>query len=131
MHYLNRYLLSLMLPLLVVSLPAAGHHSTAMFDSENPIELEGVVVDWQFTNPHSFIMLEVTDENGDTEVWELEGMNALTLRRDGWSPMSFQPGDEIIVTVRPLHSGASGGNYRNPRWAEDGTEVDPRAPRPE
>lgn len=131
MHYLKRYLLLLALSLLTASLPAVGHHSTAMFDSDNPVELEGVVVEWQFTNPHSFILLEVSDENGESQVWELEGMNALTLRRAGWSPMSFQPGDEIKVTVRPLHSGAAGGNYSNARWAKDDTEVDPRAARPE
>lgn len=109
---------------------AAAHHSTAMFDSANPIELSGTVLEWQFTNPHVFLVLEVGAEDGTSTAWNLEGLSPNVIYRQGWTPQSFQPGDRVTVTVRPLHSGAPGGNYSNPRW-EDGTPVDPRAPRPE
>ena len=107
-----------------------GHHSTTMFDSSNPIELSGTVVDWQFENPHVFIILAVEDAAGDTVVWDLEGPNVNGLTRSGWTPKTLQPGDELVVTVNPLHSGAPGGSYRNVRWAVDGSPVDPRAGRP-
>jgi hypothetical protein len=105
-----------------------AHHSTAIYDSDNPIELRGKVVEWRFTNPHCIIMLEVTDKNGKTAIWTLEGSNTALLFRRGWTPETLRPGDRIIVTVRPLRSGAAGGNYSNVRW-EDGTGVDPRAGR--
>jgi hypothetical protein len=105
---------------------ALGHHSTAIYDSENPIELAGTVVEWQFTNPHCFIVLETVDADGTATVWSVEGSNTAGLFRRGWTPDTLKPGDEIIVTVRPLRSGAPGGNYSNPRWA-DGTPIDPRA----
>ena len=108
----------------------AAHHSTAMYDSENPIELAGTVVEWQFKNPHVIIRLDVADEDGESTVWALEGMNVAGLVRAGWTPHTLQPGDEIVVTVRPLHSGAPGGNYSNIRWA-DGAPIDPHQPRPE
>src|SRR5690606_212564 len=106
-----------------------GHHSTAMFDSNNPIELSGTVVGWQFENPHVFIILAVEDAEGETVVWELEGPNVNGLTRAGWTPATLQPGDELVVTVHPLHSGAPGGSYRNVRWAASGDPLDPRTAR--
>tara|TARA_R110002110_G_scaffold220985_1_gene435048 strand:- start:17524 stop:17949 length:426 start_codon:yes stop_codon:yes gene_type:complete len=114
----------------VFFIPAAyAHHSTLMFDSDNPIELAGTVTEWQYTNPHTFIILSVIDEAGNEVEWTLEGRSPSAIYRLGWTPESLQAGDEIIVTVRPLHSGEPGGNYSNIRW-EDGTEIDPTAGRP-
>ncbi|MDX1563733.1 MAG: DUF6152 family protein [Gammaproteobacteria bacterium] len=107
---------------------AQAHHSTAIYDSDNPIELAGTVVEWQFVNPHTIIVLEVAADDGETTVWSVEGSNTALLFRRGWTPNTLKPGDEIVVTVRPLHSGAPGGNYSNVRWA-DGTPVDPAANR--
>jgi hypothetical protein len=116
--------------LLAWACAATAHHSSAMFDDQNPIELTGTVMAWQFANPHCVILLEVAEESGETTVWTLEGMSPNVIFRQGWRPDSLQPGDRIIATIHPLHSGAAGGNYRNLRWA-DGTPIDPRDGRPE
>ncbi len=130
MKNLPASLLSILMLVTVITMPAAAHHSTAMFDSDNPIELAGTIKEWQYTNPHTFIILNVTDENGELVEWALEGRSTSAIYRLGWTPESLQPGDEIIVTVRPLHSGAPGGNYSNIRW-KDGTEIDPTVARPQ
>lgn len=104
---------------------ATAHHSTAIYDSENPVELQGTVVEWKFTNPHCFIVLEVVSADGSVATWNVEGGNTAGLFRQGWTPATLQPGDEIMLTVRPLRSGAAGGNYSNPRW-KDGTVIDPK-----
>jgi hypothetical protein len=105
---------------------ALAHHSTAIYDNDNPIELAGTVVEWQFVNPHTFIVLEVANEaTGEKVVWSVEGGNTAGLFRRGWTPNTLKPGDRIVVTVRPLRSGAPGGNYSNVRWP-DGRPVDPR-----
>ena len=83
------------------------------------------MVEWQFTNPHTFIILAVEDDNGEEVIWSLEGGNTSLVFRRGWTPESLQPGDELIVTVRPLHSGAPGGNYSDVRNA-DGTPFRPQ-----
>jgi hypothetical protein len=106
----------------------SAHHSTAIYDSDNPIELTGTVVEWRFINPQCIITLETTDEDGESVVWILEGGNTAGQIRRGWTPMTLQAGDEIMIRVRPLRSGAPGGNYSDVRWA-DGTPVDPRADR--
>jgi hypothetical protein len=100
----------------------SAHHSVAMYDLEHPVELEGKVVEWQFTNPHTFIILEVADAKGEKNVWELEGGNTRGMIVRGWTANTLQPGDDIVVTVRPLLSGAPGGNFSNVRHA-DGTPV--------
>ena len=103
-----------------------AHHSTAIYDSDNPIELAGTVVEWQFVNPHVFILLEVVDTaTGDKKVWSLEGGNTAGLFRRGWTPNTLKAGDQIMLTVRPLRSGSPGGNYSNPRWA-DGKAIEPK-----
>jgi len=106
----------------------SAHHSTAIYDSDNPIELQGRVMEWQFTNPHTFIILAVPDKKGNEITWNLEGQNTSLMYRRGFTPDSLQPGDEILVTVRPLHSGAPGGNYSNIR-NPDGTSFNPRKSR--
>lgn len=130
MNEASRSLRVAALALVLAAGSASAHHSTAMFDDENPIELTGTVVEWQFSNPHCFIILDVDGEAGERAIWSLEGMSPNVLYRQGWTPESLQPGDRITVTLNPLHSGAPGGNYRNPRW-EDGTPIDPKAGRPE
>src|SRR5258705_13966799 len=90
---------------------ALAHHSFAMFDQENPIELEGVVQEFKFTSPHSFIILQVRQQDGSTQLWSLEGGAPSALVRDGWSSKTLKPGDELQLTVEPLRSGAPGASW--------------------
>ena len=90
---------------------AMAHHSFAMFDQENPIELEGVVQEFKFTSPHSFIILAVKQQDGGTQLWSLEGAAPSALVRDGWSSKTLKPGDELKLTIEPLRSGAPGGSW--------------------
>jgi len=90
---------------------AMAHHSFAMFDQDNPIELEGIVQEFKYTNPHSYLLLEVKGEDGSTVVWNLEGSAPSILSRDGWSKQSLRPGDHVVVTIDPLRSGAPGGSW--------------------
>ena len=89
----------------------SAHHSFAMFDQENPLELEGVVQEFKFTSPHTFILLQVKAEDGNTTVWNLEGASPSALVRDGWSSKTLKPGDELQLTIEPLRSGAPGGSW--------------------
>src|SRR2546426_9590500 len=90
---------------------AIAHHSFAMFDQENPIELEGSVQEFKYTSPHTFILLQVKEKDGSTTVWNLEGSAPSNLVRDGWSSRSLKPGDEIRVMVEPFRSGSPGGAW--------------------
>ena len=96
---------------------AMAHHSFAMFDSENPIELEGVVREFKYTSPHTFILLEVKAPDGSVTVWNLEGATPGQLVREGWSGRAIKPGDELKMKINPLRSGAPGGS-----WSPEGTK---------
>ncbi len=96
---------------LVASSAAIAHHSFAMFDQEHPIELVGTVQEFKYTNPHSYLLLEVKASDGSTAVWNLEGRAPSLLSRDGWTSTTLKPGDEIIIMVNPLRSGAPGGSW--------------------
>jgi Family of unknown function (DUF6152) len=96
---------------MVTSGVTMAHHSFAMFDKDNPIDLEGIVQEFKYINPHSFILLRVKDEDGATTVWNLEGGPPSALARDGWTSTILKPGDQIILAIAPLRSGAPGGSW--------------------
>ena len=90
---------------------AMAHHSFAMFDDENQIGLEGVVQEFKYTSPHTFILLAVKAQDGSITVWNLEGVTPSALAREGWSSKSLKAGDELKMTIAPLRSGAPGGAW--------------------
>ena len=103
---------------------AAAHHSMAMFDQQNPIDLEGVVQEFRFVSPHSFIMLQVKQSDGAIAVWSLEGDSPSHLARDGWTSKSLKAGDELKLKIAPLRSSAPGGLWRTEKiFFQDGRPV--------
>ena len=97
--------------LLALGGTALAHHSFAMFDQEHPVELAGTVKEWKYTAPHAFIILEVKETDGTSQVWSLEGGAPSGLIRDGWTSKTLKPGDEVKLEVHPLRSGAPGGSW--------------------
>src|SRR5580692_8431070 len=101
-------------PLLVLAALAAvasapvtlAHHSFAMFDRTRTISLDGVIKEFQWTNPHSWIQLMVTDQSGKAVEWSLEGGSPNILGRDGWKRTSIVPGDHVTVVVYPMKDGS-------------------------
>jgi len=100
---------------LATSAAANAHHSAAMFDAENPVELVGTVREFKYTSPHTFIVLEVKEPSGAGKIWMLEGNAPSNLVREGWWHDTLKPGDEIRLTVQPLRSGAPGGSWNSSR----------------
>ena len=105
--------------LLAAGGPAIAHHSFAMFDQANEVDLDGVVQEFRYVNPHTFIILDIKQKDGTSESWILEGVSPSALAREGWSRASLKPGDEIKLRIAPLRSGAPGGAWitkkKNPR----------------
>jgi hypothetical protein len=106
---------------------AAAHHSFAMFDQEHPLEVVGTVKEFRYTSPHSFIILEIKDKDGTSEVWNLEGGSPTLLAREGWSARSIKAGDVLRIIIEPLRSGAPGGAWNvNKVWYLDGQPAVPK-----
>ena len=90
--------------------PAEAHHSFALFDVTRTVELEGTVKSFEWTNPHSWVRLEVTGPQNSTKVWLIELPPAGTLAREGLSRNFVKAGEHIVVHVNPLKSGGEGGS---------------------
>lgn len=88
-----------------------GHHSTIGQIKEEQMEISGVVKEFQFKNPHSWIQVLVTDEKGETTEWSVEWAIPNILMRQGYNPSTFKPGDEVRMRLRQHVSGAAMGEF--------------------
>jgi len=96
---------------LLVAGSASAHHSFAMFDRSKETTLVGVVQEFQWTNPHSWIEIDVANESGGTDKWSIECNSPNNLARQGWKSSSVKAGDKISVVIWPLRSGEKGGLF--------------------
>jgi hypothetical protein len=94
----------------MVAVPAIAHHSFAMFDASKTMTLEGTVKEFHWTNPHSWIFVNVADAKGDA-TWAIELGSPPGLMRQGWEPKTLTPGMKIKVLIRPLKDGKIGGQF--------------------
>src|SRR5206468_3555605 len=78
---------------------AAAHHSFgAEYDANKPITLTGVITKIEWTNPHSYIFMDVTDNTGKAANWKFEGYGPGILHRIGWNKdVTMKPGDRITI----------------------------------
>ena len=80
------------------ALPVAAHHAFgAEFDSTRPILLRGKIVKIEWVNPHTWIHVEITNKEGNKEVWMVEGGSPNSLLRRGANKESFPIGTEVVV----------------------------------
>ncbi|MFT3905913.1 MAG: DUF6152 family protein [Steroidobacteraceae bacterium] len=96
---------------LLLGATAQAHHSVAMFDQTRNITVEGEVKEWQWTNPHAWLQLVVTDANGQTSEQGFELGSPNTLTRDGFKKTSFNVGDKVTVVAAPRRDGTVGGLF--------------------
>jgi hypothetical protein len=100
-----------------------------MFNQRQIITLEGTVVEFQWTNPHAFIELEVPNGRGQPPVhWSIELNSPNNLRRQGWSRNSLHPGDRVTLRMAPLRSGEPGGLFLD-LVKQDGVTLDSGLPK--
>jgi hypothetical protein len=97
-----------------------AHHGFDKFDQKHTLMLQGTVKDWQWTNPHTRLVLSVVslnvvsqngEQNGKTVEWSLEGVSITQLGHMGWRRDFLKIGDTISVEIFPLRSGKPGGQW--------------------
>jgi hypothetical protein len=90
-------------------MPAAAHHSFAMFDNTRSITISGKVTEYQFTNPHAYLDIDAVDARGAVTHYTLEMTSPNMLTRGGWSSRTVKSGDSVTAVVAPLRDGRMGG----------------------
>jgi len=112
--------------LALLSLPVFAHHSATMFDDQSEVTLTGVVKEFQYTNPHSWLLIDVTNEDGSVTTWGFEAEGPSTLQRAGIRKSDFAPGTEVTITGHPMKDGRPAAAWINATRG-DGKKFDPRA----
>ena len=94
---MRRYLALLFLPFVQINTATAHHAFAADYEPGNDGEVEGVITEVIYKNPHARYYLEVTNDDGSKELWDLQTMNLMMLGRVGWTKDTLQIGDKIKV----------------------------------
>jgi len=99
--------------------PLAAHHSfAAEFDAKQPVLFKGTVTKMEWINPHVWIHMNVTQPNGRTEAWMVEGGAPTVLFRRGFSKTSLQAGTQIVVDGYRAKDGTNKMNAREITFAD-------------
>jgi hypothetical protein len=125
---MNRTMIAALLSIAVVTaiaLPGLAHHSATMFEKEKTITVEGVVKEFQYTNPHSWLLVDVKNKNGSVTTWGFEAEGPSTLQRSGIRPSDFAVGTKLKITGRPMKDGTPAAIWTEAIRA-DGKRFDPR-----
>jgi hypothetical protein len=109
----------MLVALAAVASPVFAHHSFTMFDMTKKLTLIGSVTSFEWTNPHSYIEIDVPDEQGAIKHWSIEMGSPSILQQSGWKFSSLKKGDKTTLIINPLKNGKAGG-FLNTATLPDG-----------
>ena len=95
--------------LLISAIPAIPHHSNSAYQVDEIITLIGVVKEWRWSNPHTWLFMMVEDENGEEVEWAVEGRAPGVLGRAGWDRAVLEAGETVTVHASPSKDGSAVG----------------------
>jgi hypothetical protein len=110
-----------------VAAPLVAHHSGAMFDDKKEVTLSGVVKEFQYTNPHSWLLIDVKEKDGKVTTWGFEAEGPSTLLRAGIRRSDFAPGTPVTITGHPMKDGRPAAAWVKATRMTDKKEFNPAA----
>ena len=90
--------LLMLIGLLTLSVSLSAHHGNASYENRE-VTVKGTVTKWLWTNPHTFLLVDVTDDSGKVVHWVCENQAPSTLVNFGYNAKTFQPGDMVTVVL--------------------------------
>ena len=115
---------------LCLAASAYAHHSMAGFDRNKMVTLVGTIKQFKWANPHSWIEMEVPNDKGGVDIWDVEMTSPAVLVRAGWKSTSVKPGDKVTLTAHPLMTGEPGAIFVSVTVPGGQTLTDRPAPAP-
>ena len=106
---------------LAAAVTVSAHHAAAGIDRTTTKELKGTIKAFSWQNPHSWMEVDVPNEQGKIVTWTVEMTAPSYLVRAGWKASTVKPGDEVVVSVRPLKNGDPGGLFVSVKLADGRT----------
>ena len=101
---------------------ATAHHAGVMFDTEAEVTLTGVVKEFQFTNPHSWLLVDVANDDGSVTTWGFEAEGPTIMMRRGIRPGDLTPGTRLTITGHPMRDGRPAAAWTKAVREQDGKE---------
>jgi hypothetical protein len=101
--------LLLAIGVLFCAAPLMSHHSNSAYQVEKVMTLTGIVKEWKWSNPHTWLYLTVDDEKGGKVEWAVEGRAPGVLGRIGWDRTILKPGEKVTVHMSPAKDGSHVG----------------------
>ena len=92
------------------AMPAFAHHSFVQYDGNKTVAFEGTIKEFQWHNPHAWILMMVPDAEGQEQQWAFELPSPGNLVRNGWLPQTLTPGMQVTVVAHPMKDGQPGGS---------------------
>jgi hypothetical protein len=114
----------LMALLVLAPLAAEAHHAASMFEAEKETTVTGVVKEFQYTNPHSWLLVDVTNKDGSVTTWGFEAEGPGVLMRNGIRKSDFTAGTKLTITGHPMKNGQPAASWIKAVRA-DGVEFNP------
>ncbi len=111
----------------LAAVPAVAHHSGAMFDDKKEVTLTGVVKEFQYTNPHSWLLVDVKGADGKVTTWGFEAEGPSTLQRAGIRKSDLAPGMQVTITGNPMRDGRPAAAWTKAIRMTDKKEFHPLA----
>lgn len=105
---------------------ASAHHSTSAFDANTRVVLTGKVTEVKWTNPHTYILIDVRGDDGVTRNWSIISGTPQLNVRNGWKRDDVKASDQVSATVHPDRRGRPMGILRNIKLADGRTIAGPR-----
>ena len=110
---------------MMMTAAAQAHHSfAAEFDGSKVQTIKGSVVEFQWMNPHAYLIVDVTDDSGKTARWGIQSRNLSILKRQGLSKQTFKVGEMVTVELFHHHDPAKNVGFARYIVKADGTKFD-------
>ena len=92
--------------LMAAGAPLVAHHGASAYDRTRPVNLKATITEFRWTNPHTYILFDASDDKGNIDHWSCESINPGMLSKQGWTRRTLKAGDKVTIIGYPSRTGS-------------------------